>query len=451
VHRAITVGLAVAGLAAVLPAPAAPEPVAAETTDRAAVARSALDATLGGDYDAFAALADATVRGALERESFAAIAASLEFQFGTRGEVTGVERSARDGFDVFVFTIDYERAAVKIMVALDAEARVAGLRIVGVDPKIAWQPPGYADPTSFVEEEVTVGAEGFPLPGTLSLPKREGRHPAVVLLHGSGPNDRDETLGPNKVFKDLAWGLASRGVAVLRYEKRTREHAQRFDAARATLDSEVVDDAVAALAFLRARPGIDGERLFVVGHSLGGFAAPFVARADAKLAGIAVLEGGGEPVLDIVAGQIEYLAKLGGQWNAEAEAEVGRIREVARRGRAGEDVAGESILGVPAPYWIDLDRRDAPAAAAEVGIPVLVVQGGRDYQTTPASFERWKAALDGKPFASFAWFADLNHLLMRGEGPPNPQEYQKIGHVDERVLTAIVDWIGSCPGRKRSE
>jgi len=449
-RRAIILGLALGGLAlGQLAARAQETATAGRETDPVQIARAALDATLTGDYETFAGLADENVRAALTAERFAAIAPSLALQFGELAGVGEVDRTAREGTDLFVFTLGYERATVKMLVALDAEARVAGLRVVGAEPKVAWQPPSYADPASFAEEEVMVGAEGFPLPGTLTLPKREGKLAAVVLVHGSGPNDRDETIGPNKVFRDLAWGLASRGVAVLRYEKRTKAWAQRYDVATATLENEVVDDAVAALAFLRGRPEVDPARLFVVGHSLGGFAAPFIARADGKVAGIVVLEGGAEPVLDLVAGQIEYLAKLGGKWDDAARAEVARIRDIASRGRAGEAVGGESILGVPARYWLELDRRDAPAAAAALGIPALVVQGGRDYQSPPASLARWQAALAVGGESSFVLFDDLNHLMMSGEGPPSPQEYQRAGHVDERVVAAIAEWIDARAGEPR--
>jgi hypothetical protein len=96
----------------------------------------------------------------------------------------------------------------------------------------AYQSPTYAVPAAFREQELIIGQGGeWPLPATLTMPAAgKGPFPAVVLVHGSGPNDRDETLGPNKPFRDLAWGLATQGIAVLRYEKRTREHAAKIAA-----------------------------------------------------------------------------------------------------------------------------------------------------------------------------------------------------------------------------
>src|SRR6185369_4322477 len=98
--------------------------------------------------------------------------------------------------------------------------------VLANEPKpAAYQPPAYVVPSMFREQELTVGAgTEWALPATLTLPTGTGPFPAVVLVHGSGPNDRDETIGPNKPFQDLAQGLASQGIAVLRYEKRTKQH-----------------------------------------------------------------------------------------------------------------------------------------------------------------------------------------------------------------------------------
>lgn len=131
--------------------------------------------------------------------------------------------------------------------------------------------PAYADPNSFTEKEVVVG-EGtdFPLPGTLTMPKGQGPFPLVVLVHGSGPNDRDESVGGVKVFRDLAQGLASRKIAVLRYEKRTREHSQKSQRnPKFGVQDETVTDALAAVHLASKLEGVDPKRIYVLGHSQG--------------------------------------------------------------------------------------------------------------------------------------------------------------------------------------
>jgi dienelactone hydrolase len=428
-----TIALALAMIIAVSPASAQPSPED--------VARKALDAALAGDHDTFSSLADETVRQAVTRETLVSIAGSLELQFGSFVEVKGVETMPSATHRVFVFALDYERAVVRMMVALDLESRVAGLRITGAEQKAQWSPPEYAKSEAFTEIEIEIGPGDAPLPGTLAVPSTDAKVPAVVLLHGSGPNDRDETIGPNKIFRDIAWGLASSGVATLRFEKRTKQYPQEFDPSTMSLEDVVIDDAVAAVAFLRDRPEIDPGRVFVLGHSLGGLAAPWVAKRVPELAGMIIIAGPGRPMLDVLAYQIEHLAKLNGSWNEETEAEVHRIERIAASGRAGEPAPDESILGVPASYWLDIDRRNAPEAAARAALPVLVIHGGRDYQVTDRCFAAWKEALGDESYATLVRFDDLNHLMIAGEGPSSPAEYQKVGHVDERVVSAIVGWI----------
>ncbi len=107
-------------------------------------------------------------------------------------------------------------------------ARLSGLSMRPPAPEVPYAPPDYAVAGAYTEREVTVGSGEWALPGTLTMPAGPGRFPAVVLVHGSGPNDRDETFGPNKTFKDLALGLASRGVAVLRYDKRTKVYGAKI-------------------------------------------------------------------------------------------------------------------------------------------------------------------------------------------------------------------------------
>ncbi len=120
------------------------------------------------------------------------------------------------------------------------------------------------DSRAFQEREISFGEDSWTLPGTLSIPYKEGPFPALVLVHGSGPNDRDETLGANKPFRDLAQGLASRGIAVLRFDKRTRVHGARIASSSGlTVAEEAVDDAVLAVGFLQGYPTLN--HLFMTG------------------------------------------------------------------------------------------------------------------------------------------------------------------------------------------
>lgn len=124
----------------------------------------------------------------------------------------------------------------------------------------AQEAPEPAVPT-YSERDFSVGEGDLALPGTLVTPDGAGPFPAAVLVHGSGPQDRDSTIGPNHPLRDIAHGLAERGIATLRYDKRTRVHpiAASFDP-DFSVDKESTDDTVAAVAALQATPGIDPGR-----------------------------------------------------------------------------------------------------------------------------------------------------------------------------------------------
>src|SRR5262249_54224790 len=152
------------------------------------------------------------------------------------------------------------------------------------------------------------------LPGIVTLPKTPETHPAVVLVHGSGPNDMDESLGPNKMFKDLAYGLASHGVAVLRYEKRSHKYGAQSvdDMAKMTVKDEVIDDVRSAVALLATIPEIDPRRIFVAGHSMGALLAPRIASGSSDIAGIVMIASNARPLEDLVVEQVRYEASLAG-------------------------------------------------------------------------------------------------------------------------------------------
>ncbi len=131
------------------------------------------------------------------------------------------------------------------------------------------------------------------------------------MVHGSGASDRDETVGANKPFRDLAYGLAERGIAVIRYDKRTKVYGA--DSAPAgkeiTFDEESVDDALSAIKLARSIPTINPERIYILGHSLGGTLAPrIVQRSDKVPAGIILLAGAARPLEDLFISQVKFLA-----------------------------------------------------------------------------------------------------------------------------------------------
>jgi len=419
--------------------------VMAAPVDRSAAAKRFVDLLARGDFAGAVAMYDETMKTALPearlREAWTAVntqAGPFQKQESTRTEQAGAYQT------VFV-TSRFEKMPLDIKVVFDENGRVAGLFFAPAAPAKPWEPPAYCRASSFTEREVTVGTGEWTLPGTLSVPAGPGPHPAVVLVHGSGPNDRDETMGPNKPFADLACGLASRGVAVLRYEKRTKQHAPKLMAARGpfTVKDETLDDAREAVKLLRATPGIDPKRVFVLGHSLGGMLAPRLGREDPALAGLIVLAGNSRPIEDLILEQLAYLAAQGGGSEAEKKqleeirAEVAKVKAL----RPEQANAAEMVMGAPAAYWLDLRGYRPAEVARDLKHPMLVLQGERDYQVTMADFKIWQETLRVRANVTFKSYPDLNHLFMTGKGASTPAEYQQPGHVAEPPVTDIAAWI----------
>lgn len=413
--------------------------------DRVEAARSVVQAFAERDFTAVIDRFDSTMRQAMSRAQLAESWDALLGQVGAfdaQGEATS---DRVQGFDRVTVAATFARGSIDVRVVFNRAGQVAGLWFTPHAPAPS-SPPAYADTGAFREVTVTVGQGDLTLPGTLSMPTSAGAHPAVVLVHGSGPHDRNETIGPNQPFRDLAWGLASRGIAVLRYEKRTRVYASRIAAAPSgfTLREESEDDALAAVTLLRMTPEIDSSRIFILGHSLGGMLAPRIATRDPGIAGVIILAGSTRPLDEILLAQVDYIARLDDSISSEEEQRIAAIREglaAVAELTAADTSSPTLLLGAPPSYWLDLRAYHPTETARTLAKPMLVLQGGRDYQVTLDDLRGWEAALSGRRDVRFRVFPDLNHLFITGQGRPTPTEYQIPGHVAQEVIEEIAAWI----------
>jgi dienelactone hydrolase len=414
--------------------------------ERIAAAQEFVDLLVKGDYAIAEEKLDDTMKAVAPASKLEELWDSLQKQVGTFQQQTGVHTDRAQGYDLVFVTCQFEQTLLDVKVVLNTSGQIAGLFFLPALPS-TYEPPAYAKADSYQEQDVTVGSGEWALPGTLTLPVGEGPFPVVVLVHGSGPNDRDETVGPNKPFRDLAWGLASQGIAVLRYEKRTKQYPEKMAAIQDTLTvkEETVDDALAAVKLLRQEQKIDPQRIFVLGHSLGGMLLPRIGAADGEITGLISLAGPARPLEDTILEQVTYIANLDGEISAEEQAGLDQQAEQTTRVKDPQlsaDVPSSDLpLGIPAAYWLDLRGYNPTEAAKALPQPMLILQGGRDYQVTTVDFDLWKTALSSRANVQFKFYADLNHLFITGQGPSTPAEYQVSGHVSEQVINDIAAWI----------
>jgi dienelactone hydrolase len=378
----------------------------------------------------------------------------LEQQYGAfqRQEKTSIVQT-QQGL-VQVVTCVFERASFDVNIVFNDASKIVSLSVSPVgaveqQANAAYGSPTYAHPERFHEREVQVGHGKWALPGTLSIPQGDGPFPAVVLVHGSGPQDRDETIPPNKPFRDLAWGLASQGIAVLRYDKRTKVYGAEMKSELDTLTvkEETIDDALEAVALLREQPEIDAQQIFVLGHSLGGFLAPRIGAADQNIRGLIVLAGSARPFEDVILDQMTYILSLSIPDPAVREQQLEKLKQqvelVKDPKRLPAAKASDLPLHVPAAYWIDLNAYQPEKVAQTLKQPMLFLQGGSDYQVTRADLQIWQDALGERDDVQFILYPGLSHIFTPVEGgqKATPASYTVPGHVAEEVLNDIGYWI----------
>ena len=414
-------------------------------------ARVFIDALNKADFETAVRDFDATMMKVSGPDKLAEFWKQVPERMGAFKRQTAARRDQFGGYEVALITCEFEKVTLDARVIFDKEKKIAGFQFVPSLPPAKYEPPPYADPAKFEEREVTVGNDPWTLPATLAFPKGEGPFPALVLVHGSGPNDRDETIGPNKPFQDLAWGLASRGIAVLRHEKRTRIYGPKLVAdpkfASLTVKEEAVDDALEAVRLLTNTERIDRRRIFVLGHSLGGMLIPRIALSgkDLDIAGFIIMAGLTNPVPETYLRQMTYLLGLDGETSADDRKQLDEIkRDVARINALRDSDVGktEKILNASPAYWLDLRGYYPPDIALKVNRPMLILQGSRDYQVTTEDFENWKKTLTGRADAEFKLYPKLNHLFAEGQGLPTPNEYSLVhSSVAEYVVSDIAAFI----------
>jgi uncharacterized protein len=390
---------------------------------------------------------DATMTNALPVEKLKQAWESLIAQAGTMKARLSTRTERAGEYDVVFVTCQFEKTKLDVKVVFNRAKRISGLFFVPTKSTAEYRRPSYATPAAFQEREVQVGSGEWALPGTLTMPVGKGPFPAVVLVHGSGPNDRDETVGANKPFCDLACGLASRGIAVLRYEKRTKQHAAKCAAIMdsLTVKEETIDDALAAVSLLRHTEKVAPSEIFLLGHSLGGMLVPRIGALDAKIAGFIVLAGSTRPLEDIIYSQFKDLFTRDGRISDSNKTKLRELELQVARVKSPElslnTPTADLPLGGPAAYWLDLNRHPTPEIARSMKRPVLILQGGRDYQVTSQDFQGWKDALSSHKNAQFKLYPKLNHLFIEGEGRSTPSEYEIPGHVAETVVKDVATWI----------
>ncbi|OOB76821.1 MAG: hypothetical protein BEN19_03860 [Epulopiscium sp. Nuni2H_MBin003] len=347
----------------------------------------------------------------------------------------------------FVVTVieRYEHTGLKVQITFTIETgKVSALyfQYVTMDNKI--------NNDILIEEAITIVAdEKFPLSGILTVPKNIQNPPVVIMVQGSGATDKNETIYLNTPFKDIAYGLAEKGIATLRYDKRFYTYPMLENV---TLREEVLDDVNAGIELLRADNRIDSNQIYVLGHSLGGGLAPAIAKENADVKGLIIIAGTPRPIYEVSYDQNKQVQKNLNIMNLD-DLTLGIIREQlgqiendinVLRGDLSAVPDEQILLGLPASYQKSAKMYSAEEVIGNIDIPILVLQGNEDFQVNAeVDFVLWQTLLGDRENASFILYEGLNHLMMHSSGLKNIDEYKIKGEVSKQVINDIASFINA--------
>ncbi len=390
-------------------------------------------------------LFDSTVQSKITEEQLGTIMPGIGKQFGKF--ISGIDtlvNLAGDGeneLTTFDFGCKFENGSLNFKIVISNKQEISGFWITPKTDNVEYRIPEYVNIAKFKGIDVEFGLTEWRLKGSLTIPRQIEKPPVVILVHGSGPNDRDETIGPNKPFKDLAWGMASKGIAVFRYDKRTKLYGSKMKPGDINIQSEVIDDVLEAVNFLKARDDVDKSKIIVLGHSLGAMVAPLIASQSQTISGIIMMAAPARKLEDLVLEQMEYIYSLKETISDDEKNFFTELQLKVDSLKNKTLPPSTPIIGIPASYFYDLGKYDQVETAKDLKLPILILQGERDYQVTMEDFNIWRKELSNNKNIKLKSYPKLNHLFMTGEGKAKPEEYNLPNSVDIKVIQDIVDWV----------
>jgi uncharacterized protein len=354
-------------------------------------------------------------------------------QFDVRGRLAAVEVPTQ--------SLRYERVP-------DPTEAAAPVKPARPEYEAVRDEPAMPSRVLFQERTIQFMSHKTAIDGVLTLPRGGQPIPyrAVLLVPGAGPLDRDETIGPNQPFLELARALAVNGIASLRFDKRTLSAPKSVDPATMTVQEELIDDAVAAIEFLRSQTEINAERIVVVGHDLGGDLAASIARADRRVAGMVILAGSLRPLDEQIRDNLIFMRDAGrqdGGLSADDERTYAHVLTQIDSLEAGTLPDRSEVMGMTGRYLRDVRSRDRAGDFLAFRGPVLILRGEKDTRMVPADLALWRATAErgGKRNVEIREFPSLGHLFIPIAGKPGPMSLYAPGHVDPAVSEAIVAFV----------
>lgn len=410
-------------------------------------ARQYVQLFAANNFEQLVAAGDSTMQRKADKETLEGLWESLVLSHGNYQHLIETRVSVYQENYITVTVVKFEKRKVGFQLTLNKQLQIAGVFLVAAEEK--HQVADYVKTENFYELKIPIAHKKYPTQGVLSLPKTSTKVPLVILVHGSGAIDKDCSIGPNKIYKDLAWGMAAKGIAVFRYDKRTYLHLKQLLADNQSgekafdVRNEYVEDVKAIIELLSKRKEVDKSQIYLMGHSEGGYLIPLFNQRFKSLAGFVALAGTLRQIPELALEQMDYLTP--DSLTEKDQAQLLMMKQSARNALAEniKPTMPDSLVMQPFPtnYWVYLKTYQPQQLALQITKPLLVLQGERDYQVKMKDFGLWKSTLSGKPNVSFSSYPQLNHLFLAGTGASTPDEYLVAANVPEYVINDVVKWI----------
>lgn len=405
----------------------------------------------GKDDEVIAAAGDQLLKAGLTAEVLASGRDQVNAEAGAYQKVLGSFPEPNPKGDLVHVVTQHATKPVRILFSFEpGTEKLNGLNVnLATEADVARVQPQTTPPTTTAHSDdsaVLVGTHK--LPGTLTVPAQATKQKvAVILLAGSGPQDRDQTIGAagNKPLRDIADGLAARGITTLRFDKRTKAAPSSFTK-DSTLRDEYFDDTTAAITLLTQRPELTGYKIFLLGHSQGGMLLPAMLEQNPKVAGGISMAGSPRSLFDIMYDQAETALDQAGKTGQEKKKLLAQQRALMDQAKAlknpSDPAPAELTSSMPAAYIVSLNQQTPRKTANALTVPLLFVQGEADAQVSVSKdFNAWKTGLQGRDKTTFKTYPKLNHLFMPTNGQPVPADYDKPAAVAPAVIDDIASWL----------
>ncbi|OWP74658.1 alpha/beta hydrolase [Flavobacterium oreochromis] len=370
---------------------------------------------------------DVSVKSAISIKEFEMVAEQLRQQLGEYKK----NISVKNYYDTYYYYSDFEKSKIDIQLNFNDNNKIVGFFFV---------------PHKEFEKEsinsLNIFSNNIEIKGTLLKPVNRDNKKLVIFIHGSGPQDRDESTGENKPFKDMAEFLFENGISSYRYDKRTYSNPETINN-RSTVEEETINDVINIVNYFRNREDFKDYKIVLLGHSLGAYLIPKIAQKT-TVSKYIFLAGNARPLQNLVIEQLEYINKLQPEKITINDiVEIKKKVEFLNSDKFNLNTESSELpLGLSAHYWKYLLDYKPLEIVKLIKAPLFFAQGGKDYQVREIDFKIWKNVLKDNKKVIFKLYPHLNHLFIENlNNPPSPKDYEIKGNVNSNFLNDLKNFI----------